>query len=101
MVDYIQGLIREGPTSFPPKKPTKSLSVTFKESNKSLGEDLDKYLKKLTSNFVPTPERFAERNFKNLKSDLVECAKYKNTLDKDNLKFHIHHGELFDQLHGL
>ena len=44
MVDYIQGLIREGPTSFPPKKPTTSLPVTFKKSNKLLGKKLHKYL---------------------------------------------------------
>ena len=43
MVDYIQGLIREGPTSFPPKKPT-SLPVIFKKSKKLLGEKLYKYL---------------------------------------------------------
>ena len=48
MVDYIQGLIREGPNSFPPKKPTTSLPVTFKKSNKLLGEKLDEYLKKKT-----------------------------------------------------
>ena len=46
MVDYIQCLIREAPTYFPPKKPTTSLPVTFKKSNKLLGEKLDKYLKK-------------------------------------------------------
>ena len=57
MVDYIQGLIREGPTSFPPKKPTTSLPATFKKSNKLLGEKLDEYLKKnLTSKFDPPPE---------------------------------------------
>ena len=46
MVDYIQDLIREGPNFFPPKKPTTSLPVTFKASNKLLGKKLDEYLKK-------------------------------------------------------
>ena len=77
MVDYIQGLIREGPISFPCKKPTKTLPVTIKKTNKLLGEELDKYLKKkLTSNFGPKPKRSEERNFESLKSDLGKCSKY-------------------------
>ena len=36
-----------------------------------------------------------------MKSGLVECAKYENTLNKRNLKLHIHHGELFDEFHGF
>ena len=39
MFDYIQGLIRKGPNSFPPKKPTTSIPVTFKKSNKLLSEN--------------------------------------------------------------
>ena len=58
------------------------------------------FKKKLTSKFDYIPERSEKKNFKNLKSDLVECAKYENTLNKHNLKFHIHHGELFDEFHG-
>ena len=102
MVDYIEGLIRKGLNSFPPKKPTTSLPVTFKKSNKLLREKLAEYLKKkLTSKFDHPPEISEEKNFKNLKSVLVKCAKYKNTLNKQNLKFHIHHGELLDEFHGF
>ena len=32
---------------------------------------------------------------------MVECAKYKNMLDKDNLKIYIHHGEMFDKFYGF
>ena len=102
MVDYFKGLIREGPTSFPPKKPTTSLPVTFKKSNKFLGEELDEYLKKkLTSNFGPAPERSKVRTFESLKSNLVKCAEYEKTLNKVNLKFHIDQEKLFDEVHGL
>ena len=72
-LDYIQDLIRDGPTSFSPKKPTRNLPVTFRKSNKLLSEELDKYLKKkLTSNFGPTPERSEERNCESLKLNLVK-----------------------------
>ena len=88
MVDYIQGLIREGSTSFPPKKLTTSLPVTFKKSNKLLGGKSDEYLKKnLTSNFGPALERSKVRTFESFKSDLVKCAEYEKTLKKVNLKF--------------
>ena len=102
MVDYIQGLIREGPTSFPPKKLTEKLPViTFNKSSNLLGEELDEYLKKLTSNLGPAPERLKVRTFKSLKSDLVKCAEYEKTLNKDNMKFHIDQGKLFDEVYRL
>ena len=32
---------------------------------------------------------------------MVKCAKYENTLNKQNLKFHIYHGEFLDKFHGF
>ena len=55
----------------------------------------------MASKFDPPPEISEEKNFKNLKSVLVKCAKYENTLNKQNLKFHIHHGKLLDEFHGF
>ena len=55
----------------------------------------------MTSNFGHAPERLKVRTFESLKSDLVKCAEYEKTLNKDNLKFYIDQEKLFDEVHAL
>ena len=55
----------------------------------------------MTSNFGHARERLKVRTFESLKSGLVKCAEYEKMLNKDNLKFHIDQGKLFDEVHRL
>ena len=63
MVKYIEDLRREGPSDFPPKKPTSKLPIPFNNLSRPMDRELHEYLmEKISTNYYNEPE-YLEKNF--------------------------------------